>query len=247
MSRNGHGSPARGWLVGLAGAMLLGAAAPAGAGGVRGVVRLVGEPPPLEWVRPNKDHAVCGSEPRPSGALELGPGGGVKNVVVRIADAYLPGWRSPLTFQMDQRRCTFIPRVLIIPPGATLEVLNSDGILHNFHVLGQLNPSRNLAQPGFVRVLRLSFDHPEIVPVKCDLHGEGVMRAWIVVARHPYHALTGEDGRFFLPDLPSGPHVLEAWHEVLGVRRIPVTVAPGPGPDVEVALTYEAPARAPRP
>jgi plastocyanin len=145
--------------------------------------------------------------------------------------------RSPTTFQLEQRRCTFVPRVLIIPPGATVEVLNSDGILHNFHTLSRLNPSRNLAQPKFARPLRVTFEHPEIVQVKCDLHGEGFMRAWIVVAGHPYYALTDDDGRFRLSDVPPGPHTLEVWHEGLGTKRVPVTV--GATGEVTLAVTLE--------
>jgi hypothetical protein len=114
-----------------------------------------------------------------------------------------------------------------------LAVLNSDGILHNFHTLSRLNPSRNLAQPKFARPLRVTFEQPEVVQVKCDLHGEGFMRAWIVVASHPYYALTDEEGQFRLPDVPRGPHILEVWHEALGTRRLPVTA----GESGEVAAT----------
>jgi plastocyanin len=210
----------------------------AGAGDVVGTVAVTGRVPEAETRQPWGDHGVCGSEPRPSGALLVSPSGGLKNAVVSLAYERIPGWRSPTTFQIDQRRCVFIPRISIVPPGATLEVLNSDGILHNFHTLSRLNPPLNLAQPKFAKPLRVTFEHPEIVGVKCDLHGEGFMRAWIVVARHPYYALTDDDGRFRLPDLPAGPHVLEVWHEVLGVRRVPVTV--GTTGEVGLSIPFDA-------
>lgn len=205
------------------------------AGDILGTVKLTGASH-LELLHPKADHAVCGSEPRPSGALAVSSSGGVKNAVVFIAHERMEGWRSPTTFQIDQRRCAFVPRVLIIPPGATVEVLNSDGILHNFHTLSRLNPSVNLAQPSRARPLRLTFEHPEIVQVKCDVHGEGFMRAWIVVASHPYYALTDDDGRFRLPDVPLGPHALEVWHEVLGSTRVPISV--GASGSVESTVTF---------
>jgi len=206
------------------------------AGDILGTVTLAGPAPPVGLLSSKADHAVCGAEPRPSEALLLSPSGGVKNAVVFVAYERMEGWRSPTTFQIDQRRCAFAPRVLIIPPGATVEVLNSDGILHNFHTLSRLNPSVNLAQPARARPVRVTFEHPEIVQVKCDLHGEGFMRAWIVVASHPYYALTDDDGRFRLPDVPRGPHVLEVWHEVLGSTRVPISV--GASGSVESTVTF---------
>lgn len=206
------------------------------AGDITGTVRFEGKAPPPELLYPTADHAVCGPEPRPSEALLLSPSGGVKNAVVFIAYERMEGWRSPTTFQMDQRRCAFIPRVLIIPPGAAVEVLNSDGVFHNFHTLSRLNPPLNLAQPAWVKRLRVTLEHPEVVQVKCDLHGEGFMRARIVVASHPYYALTDDDGRFRLPDLPQGPHTLEVWHELLGTKRVPVSV--GATGEVNVTVTF---------
>ncbi len=212
------------WLMVLAFVAGLVLACSAAAGDLAGRVRLVGELPATESLHPSADHAVCGREPRPPEGLVLSPSGGVKNAVAFIGHERMEGWGSPTIFQMDQRRCTFVPRVLIVPPGSTVEVLNSDGILHNFHTLSRVNPSVNLGQSGKAKPLRVTFEHPEIVQVKCDLHGPGFMRAWIVVARHPHYALTDDDGRFRLPDLPPGPHTLEIWHEILGSGEVNISV-----------------------
>jgi plastocyanin len=205
------------------------------AGDILGTVTLTGKAPPREILHLLADHAVCGPESRPSEALMLSASGGIKNAVAFIAHERMEGWRSPTTFQIDQRRCAFVPRVLVVPPGATVEVLNSDGILHNFHTLARLNPSLNLAQTARARPLRVTFNHPEVVQVKCDIHGTGFMRAWIIVAAHPYYAVSDENGRFRLPGLPPGPHVLEVWHELLGTRRLPISV----GREGEVRVTVE--------
>jgi plastocyanin len=217
--------------------ILLGVSLPwaAGAGDIVGAVKLAGKAPSAEILHLMADHAVCGPETRPSEELILSASGGIRNVVAFVAYERMEGWRSPTTFQMDQRRCTFVPRVLIVPPGSTVEVLNSDGILHNFHTLGSLNPSVNLAQPRRAKPLRVTFEHPEIVQVKCDIHGTGFMRAWIIVAAHPYYTLSDENGQFRLPGLPPGPHILEVWHELLGTKRVPITV----GRDGETRVTVE--------
>ncbi len=206
------------------------------AGEIVGTARLMGQAPPAKFLRPTTDHDACGDEPRLAEALLLSGSGGVKNAVVFIGHERKEGWRSSTTFQMDQRRCAFVPHVLSVHPGATVEVLNSDGILHNFHTVARLNPSLNLAQPRRAKPLRLTFEHPEIVQVKCDLHGEGFMRAWIVVGSHPYYALTDETGRFRLANVPPGPHTLEVWHEVLGTKRVPVSV--GASGEVSVTVTF---------
>jgi len=206
------------------------------AGEILGSVTLAGKAPAAEILRPIADHAVCG-EPRQSEALVLSASGGIKNAVVFIAHERMEGWRSPTTFQIDQRRCAFVPRVLVIPPGSTVEVLNSDGILHNFHTLARLNPSLNLAQPARARPLRVTFNHPETVQVKCEIHGTGFMRAWIIVAAHPYYAVSDENGQFRLPGLPPGPHIMEFWHELLGSKRLPVSVAPEGEVRVRVEFT----------
>jgi len=223
-------------LVGTVTAVIRPGAAEPGA--IAGTVRLAGEAPPAKVLQPRGDHAVCGSEPRPSEALVVSASGGVRNAVVFIGHERLPGWRSRTTFRIDQRRCTFVPHVLIVPPGSTVEITNSDGILHNFHTVSRLNPPMNLGQPGKAKPLRLTFERPEVVQVKCDVHGEGLMRGWIVVAEHPYYALTDDEGKFRLPDVPPGPHTLEVWHEVLGTRRVPVTV--GNTGEVIVTVTLES-------
>lgn len=215
-------------------------AVPAGAGDLVGTVRLVGAPPPAELVTPTTDHAVCGAAPRPVTPVRLSPDDGVQDAVVFLANQRLEGWRMPsTTFVMDQRDCKFIPSLIVIPPGATLEVHNSDPSLHNFHTLSVLNPRMNLGQRAGGRPLSLRFDRPEFVPVHCDVHGRGVMRAWVVVAAHPHFAVTDANGAFRLPDAPMGPHTLAVWHPRLGEVRVPVTI--GATGEVRVDIAFPSP------
>lgn len=73
----------------------------------------------------------------------------------------------------------------------------------------------------------MRFERPEFIRVTCDVHGTGFMRAWIVVAEHPYYAVTDGNGRFRLPGVPQGPHTLAVWHERLGRVTAPVTAGEG--------------------
>lgn len=212
---------------------LLASASPVLAGDVAGTVRLGGPAPVIDVVRATTDLGVCGAAPRPAVPLRLASDNGLADAVVHIAHERLEGWRLPsATFVMDQRGCEFVPRLLVIPPGATLEVRNSDRLLHNFHTMSDLNPRMNLAQRAGGRPLHVRFERPEFVQVMCDVHGTGFMRAWIVVAAHPYYAVTDANGRFRLPGVPQGPHTLAVWHERLGRTTVPVTA----GAEGEVRL-----------
>ena len=66
---------------------------------------------------------------------------------------------------------------------------------------------------------------PEKIQVNCDAHSW--MSAWIVVAEHPYYAVTDADGAFTLPNVPSGTYTIEYWHGTFGMRAAAVTVTAG--------------------
>src|SRR6202166_1439722 len=94
---------------------------------------------------------------------------------------------------MDQNGCTFIPRVVVVLAGGTVDFLNSDRLLHNIHATPKQNASFNRTQPNS-RTIPITFDKPEIVRINCDVHS--CMAGWVVVAAHPYYAITGAYGQF---------------------------------------------------
>ena len=66
---------------------------------------------------------------------------------------------------------------------------------------------------------------PEIIPLKCDLHGW--MNAFIIVADHPYHAISDQEGSFQISGIPVGTYTVQFWHETLGIQSQKVTVQTG--------------------
>lgn len=160
-----------------------------------------------------KDHDVCGNaiqDPR----LIVGAGGAVKNAVVRITDIS-QGKPAPVKQALlDQRKCEFVPHVLAIVAGTAVKVTNSDGILHNIHTLSKDNPAFNRAQPKYLKEITETFPKPEIIPVRCDVHGW--MGGWIYVVANPYFEVTAADGSFKIADVPAGKYTVEVWHETLG-------------------------------
>jgi plastocyanin len=126
---------------------------------------------------------------------------------------------------LDQKGCRFNPHVVLLPERQTLRLYNNDGILHNVHTYGKFNTPLNKAMPETLKELDVSFKRRERIRVKCDIHKW--MGAWIIVAEHPYYAVTGSDGAFRLENVPVGTHKVEVWHETLGKQQQQVTVRAG--------------------
>ena len=114
------------------------------------------------------------------------------------------------------------------------DFLSSDPLLHNIHSFSQANPSFNRAQPKG-RTISVAFNAPEIIRIDCDLHSW--MRAWVVVAEHPYYVVTGDRGEFVLENVPPGKHTIRIWQERLRSVTQEVTVADTGVSTVTVEMT----------
>ena len=200
--------------------------APVVAGGtVSGTITYAGAAPAPKKLEVTKDVAVCGKQGHMDESLIVGANKGIQNVVVSIKGVKQGKGMETLgaSFVLDQKVCAYKPHVLVVPINTTLEILNSDGILHNIHTYGKKNPPKNMAQPKFKKKLTETFKQAEVVPVKCDVHGW--MGAYIVAVDHPYHAVTDATGKFTITDVPAGTYTVEYWQEKLGVQTKQVTVA----------------------
>jgi plastocyanin len=153
----------------------------------------------LETISVNKDVEACGRETTIE-TIRVGPDGGLAHAVVAVAGLAGPATARP-TPKLDQRGCRFQPRVVAMQPGE-LEILNSDGVLHNIHTYSEANPTINKAQPRFKKVMRETFTKPEMIEVRCDVHSW--MRGWIAVLPHPYFGVTDARGATWIEAVPAG-------------------------------------------
>lgn len=205
-------------------AIVVTAVVPASGGTINGVVRFGGPVPPEEKTPVTIDQYICGKEVSAERLLVSGERG-VRNAVVFLKNP--PGNGGvplPETVSIDQKQCVFLPRVVVVPVGGTVQFLNSDRLLHNVHGHGTANPQFNRTQPT-ARTIPIRFTTPEIVRITCDLHSW--MTAWVVVAEHPFYAVTDEQGRFTLKNVPRGSYTLAVWQEALGTTTMPVTAGDG--------------------
>ncbi len=207
-----------------------------GRGAIVGRVVFDGDAPQPQELTISKDVEVCGKTEKFPEALLVGPDRGIKNAVVFLAIAGGKSLSLPASNPaLDQLGCIYAPHVLLVPAGATVDIKNSDGILHNIHTYSEKNPAFNTAQPKFKKIISKTFAQPEIIRVTCDVHDW--MTAWVVVQDHPYYALTDETGAFQLTDLPPGEYALRVWHEELGEHARSLTVTADHKLPVEVTLS----------
>ncbi len=194
-------------------------------GTIAGLVRLLGPVPVLEPRKVDAKSKVCGPGTKQPNEILVSGDGFLENVVVTL-EGIRSGKPMPAKPQaiLDQRECDYQPHVQVVPIGATLDILNSDDLLHNVH--GKLNGRAtlfNLAMPLKGQRLTRALSKAGVLHLQCDA-GHTWMKGYIVVVEHPYFEATSADGTFVLSDVPEGTFTLRAWHESLGVLEQPVEV-----------------------
>jgi plastocyanin len=124
---------------------------------------------------------------------------------------------------MDQKNLQFLPRVLPVVKGTTVEFTNSDDIQHNVFSPSNIAGKFDLGTygPGAARTVTLN--EPGEVLVLCNIHME--MEAHIVVLREPYFALTAADGSYRIADVPPGTYTAKVWDDrfLPGQRSVTLT------------------------
>ncbi len=191
-------------------------------GAIKGTVRLTGAPEKPKKLPVTIDQYVCGKEKEAEDVV-LSPDNGIRYAVVSLQTPPAGAkWDAPSPpAQIDQKQCVFVPRVVLVPAGGTVEFLNSDRLLHNLKSFSKANSPFNKAHPK-ARTISVAFKGPEIIRIECDLHSW--MRAWVVVADHPFYAVTNEQGAFALDNIPAGKYILRVWQESLGIVTKEVAV-----------------------
>lgn len=190
-------------------------------GSISGTVKFKGTAPAPKKLDVSKDKEVCGKTPKTDPSLVVN-NGNLVNAVITITDIQKGKKIEVKKVTLDQNGCEYHPHVLAFPAGSTVEILNPDGILHNIHSYSKVNSPFNQAQPKFKKSLDVKIEKPEVIEVKCDVHGW--MHGWLVATENPYFAVTDNSGSFKLTDVPAGSYTVEVWHEKLGKNTQKVTV-----------------------
>lgn len=204
-------------------------------GGIVGIVKFDGDVPTAKVLKVDKDEQTCGHENKLSEELVInGESKGIKNVVVSLVDIASGKKADTTTVALDQKECLFSPHVLAVSVGASVDLLNSDNVMHNLHSWSIKNAGFNEGVSGGGKLTK-KFDLPEVVKITCDVHKW--MSSFVVVKGNPYFAVTDESGRFRIENVPAGTYKIEAWQEKLGKKTSDVTVKPKEETTVDFVYT----------
>ena len=197
-----------------------------------------GSVPAPRKIEVNADMEVCRNTQREVQDVVVGADGALSGVVVEIAgvkqkQADLEWPPQEGGYVIRQKDCRFQPSFMVVPNKTELIIYNDDPVLHN------LNTAQwNLAQPGgTVDPIRktIMFQGRSFERVGCNVHGW--MEAYVYIARSPYYAVTGADGRFRIENVPAGSYRVSARHPKLGAQRFKVEV--GSGETAEQVVTFK--------
>jgi plastocyanin len=166
---------------------------------------------------PDRRHAVVYFESAPRSAFEE----------LRAGRAHI-----------DQRGEQFIPRVLAVTVGTTVDFPNRDTTFHNVFSLSRVRPfDLGRFAPG--RTGSVRFDRPGVVSVFCDIHSH--MSAYVLVFSHPFFAVTDDEGRYSIAGVPPGTYTLMVWSELGAAAPRRVTIADGGIAEIDFRIGASTP------
>ncbi|GAB63458.1 MAG: hypothetical protein DWB56_01380 [Candidatus Jettenia sp.] len=135
----------------------------------------------------------------------------LKDAIVYIEN--VPNTFEPPTEHavMDQKNMAFIPHVLPIVKGTTVDFLNSDSVQHNVYSPDVVADNMNLGTWLKGEVRSFTFHKSGIASIRCNVHVD--MLAYILVLQNPYFARVSNDGSFSITDVPPGEYTVKLWSE----------------------------------
>jgi plastocyanin len=147
---------------------------------------------------------------------------------------------APGHFTINQQHTMFMPFVLVVPVGSTVDFTNLDPFRHHVY---SFSPAKKFELKLFGQGEKRSvtFDKPGTVALGCNIHD--TMQAFIQVVATAHAAKTGKDGRAVLRGAPDGNVRLRVWHPYLRApgNQLIVTVGGG-NVSVPVSVKLRRPA-----
>ena len=150
-------------------------------------------------------------------------------VYIDHVNGEFPPPKDPL--HMSQKGLVFLPHLLPLVKGTTVDFTNDDTVAHNVFSPPGSATRFNLGIYGPGVKKSQIFNNLGEVDLLCSVHPD--MSAFIIVLQNPYFALTDNKGNFEIKDVPPGTYQLKIWHEKLKGAPQQVTVVSGKTATVE--------------
>jgi len=109
-----------------------------------------------------------------------------------------------------QKNKQFLPHVVAITMGTTVEFPNRDPFFHDVFSIYHGKPfDLGLYESGSSR--KVAFTKPGVSYIFCNIHPQ--MSAIVIALETPYVASTDQAGAFAFNGVPEGRYRMEVWHE----------------------------------
>ncbi len=135
--------------------------------------------------------------------------------------------------RVDQKNLQFVPHVLPVLAGTTVDFLNSDPVLHNVFSPDACADRVNLGTWPQGQVKSFTFKKDCFAALLCKIHPE--MEGFVAALPTPYFAVTGADGSYLIKDVPDGDYTIKIWHPRLKSAQKKVNVKGATEADFEIA------------
>lgn len=166
------------------------------------------------------------------GRVEATPARYRHETVVYLKKVKVPNPPLPRRVPLDEKGLRFIPHVLTVNAGDTVQFLNSDVVEHNVFTPDHEGYNLGLIKPSGVGLY--TFERPGVYTQLCSIHAE--MLAYVFVGANPFHAAVDATGAFRLERVPPGTWTLAVWNSHLAAPDQEVTVVEGKAVEVSFSL-----------
>ena len=206
-------------------------------GELHGTISFKGKPPANLSHEVDKDSGVCGAKIQEETYIVNTKNQGLQNVVIWIEG--ITQGKAPLSSiaVIENRKCHFVPHVQAGMTGQSYEVRNSDPIMHNTHLKMEDHTLLNIIMPAQGKNIKKDIRDSGLIKIKCDVHK--FMYGWLVATENPYFAVTDQDGKFKISDIPPGKYKIKSWQEGISMEDKDVTITPGKNTELSKEVSLE--------
>lgn len=119
---------------------------------------------------------------------------------------------APVSAIVDQINLAFVPDVIAIPVGSTVQFPNSDSVSHQIY---SFSPTKRFKLPLYhgEPYPPVHFDQVGIVTLGCNIHDK--MVGYIFVTDAAYFGRTDASGNWTATNVPRGTYHVSLWHPLL--------------------------------